>query len=387
MSWPLSTGSEPREHFEGLPLHHALHSDVPMLGWLTDDGAMCLDLRDDSIAQLPIEPSPAALDDWARPSPAESASPWGRTPSWVARARTCVRWIEPGPQLARYIAWTDNGIVKSQPMPPTADIHCVRLPREHPLHPGEGVWLASPRPEGAIVHRLDARDVPKKVGLEAIDLELAREIGGHPRHANRLRRLGLRWDGEELYIDRLRTATQHLAAEATLRLDAAHGVRLGTHETHADRVFWTAPDDDTTWVLPHADLARVPAVLRNGPSDNRPEVRLEAWATDGEGEYLGLWRTAGDRSILELWSLRAHDRLKPWLIGAPQGACRLILERPDPAYLPVLYALTASDGDVLIREVEFGDRTISSPVRFGGQASNLHRFARTGNGWSCEDTP
>ena len=343
-----------------------MHRAEPLLGMLDAKGvASAIDLRDGRHGPLDAVSTELELTQWAMAGQrVEAASPWTTDPHWVSRARTCVRWVERGETAGRFVAWTDaTGATVARRIPHRADARSVRLDPRHPLHPGDGEWLVSPTPEGIALFSLGAPGRARSVALAAVDRELAQDLGGHPDFASALHRLGLRWDGEEMYLDCLRGATHDLLADASEVLVAEDDTRLARHPDQGDRVYWSRPSDPVHWVLPHPTLARIPHPIRHLPASDRPRVRMLGWALDERGGYLGMWRAAGDSAALELWSVRAHDRLKAWALHVPAGEARLVLRRPTPDHLPLLWALERHADDVLVHLVEFGDRRVAQARR------------------------
>lgn len=380
MSSPPSMASDrPRGDLWDLPQIHVLHATQPVVGAIRRGRAWALPLGG-TWAPLQIEPTADALDLWGRSPSVELAAPWDTEPAWVHRAPTCVRWVERGPALARRIAWTDGDVVV-RTLPKRVDARAIRLNPDRAQHPGAGEWLASPTPEGANLVPLHGGPA-RKLPLRDIDEALARDMGGHPAHASALHHLGLRWDGEEIYLDCLRDGTRGIIGAPDLTLEAANGVVLHSSREQADRVFWRNADP-VIWVLPHPALARVPHPVRHLPASARPRVRMEAWGLDPEGVYLGLWRTLGTHSQIELWSVRAHDRLKAWPFHPGPGGARVILRRPEPGHLPILWALQAVGPDVVVAQVEFGDLRICEPRTITGAAGALAKLEPGGTGtWS-----
>jgi hypothetical protein len=369
-----------------LPRVHALHASLPRLGtWSAHEGGSSQCLRTGTRELLDDVRDPAGLTAWSQGDRAlETASPWDSTPAWLARAPTCVRWIAEGDELHRRLAWTQDGAVQVRALPRRADPRSVRLRHAHPQHPGGGEWIASPTPEGIDLLPLGRPGRRRRVPLAEIDAALAHDLGGHPQFAGALHRRGLRWDGEEIYLDCLRPGTEALADETDTILTASDGIQLSHTAGQGDRVYWRQPGDPVTWVLPHPVLAQVPHPIRHMAARRRPRVTMCAWAIDEQGGYLGLWRAHGDRATLELWSLRAHDRLKAWYHRPSGGPSRLVLRRPTPDHLPLLWALEVRGGDIRVCLVEFGDREVGPPTLLRGAAAQLGALVPVDDGvWAA----
>lgn len=210
----------------------------------------------------------------------------------------------------------------------------------------------------------------KEGTLEKLRFVGAEELRGpHMRHTPVLRRLGLRWDGEELYLDRFSQDQMRFYQGAreeewpsgplqepqeVLDADKTHLLKL--QDDDASRVlWWRIADKEGPWVLPHPSLARILGSMRH-ESTTRPRVALRAWGFDPEGDYLALWRNPGG---VELWSLRAHDRLKAWAWGGRGGGrARVLLRREETPYVPLLFVLETDGEDVQVARVEFGDHGV-----------------------------
>ena len=248
------------------------------------------------------------------------------------------------------------------PLPSTLDFETIALD-DHPDGPR---WL-SPQPNGATLHA-QGHDRP----LSFIPTSSLPDLTplGHPRCALALSRLGLRWDGTEVTLDTLRadalsrlgdpdSSTRTGPVRPDTRVEG-HSFTLLADSSRADRLLLLRPPSrPSPRVLPHPVLNLIPDHVRRRPLD-RPRVDLLASAIDALEDYLAVWRRPGG---VELWSLRAGDRLKAWPFPAAPGQAdrRLILIGDDPDYLPELLILEApappgdADRAVLVARVEFGD--------------------------------
>ncbi len=265
-------------------------------------------------------------------------------------------------QIIRVDLSLDPPSTPATPLPSTLDFETIALD-DHPDGPR---WL-SPQPNGATLHA-QGHDRP----LSFIPTSSLPDLTplGHPRCALALSRLGLRWDGTEVTLDTLRadalsrlgdpdSSTRTGPVRPDTRVEG-HSFTLLADSSRADRLLLLRPPSrPSPRVLPHPVLNLIPDHVRRRPLD-RPRVDLLASAIDALEDYLAVWRRPGG---VELWSLRAGDRLKAWPFPAAPGQAdrRLILIGDDPDYLPELLILEApappgdADRAVLVARVEFGD--------------------------------
>lgn len=278
-------------------------------------------------------------------------------------------------------------VLEQIPLPSSVDLGVQVLRSEHPLctvvegGAPQWCWLA-PQPHGAMVGSVGRRRPVCFVEPEAL-MAHAGSLRGHVAHLEGLRALGLRWDGREILLDRLRPDAQRLGPHRVEHDAVVGGLRTGLVEPiwvrsdevqvlaadpeQADRVLhYRPPEVASPRVLVHPSLSRVPDEVRWRRS-GRPPVRLLSVDVDEDGEYLAMWRAPGG---VELWSLRVSDRLKAWTLWTARVSLgvRVMLDVAEPGYLPAMFILEAiglvvdEEGEqggghmrISVRALEFGD--------------------------------
>lgn len=388
----LSTLGGPRQQLLALAADPTGHR----VALLTDDGALTLieDPQQDDPESDPL--GPALLDQHHTACPIEATSPvcvelelphagtfgpaarlWWR-PDMIAAVTLCdgLATAPDGWPLRHLHRCRLDGLdpveLDEQPLPSDLDFML------QPLDDACSRWL-DPAPQSVIFWSADT-NARELVPLERLVADGPPVLEGHPALAAPLFKLGLRWDGAELYHDRLRpdlarawgrrwTAPPLAEPAWTGPLDVQRAwtspcgdYLLLMEAAQADRLLLmpTASPAEAR-VLPHPQLLRVPREVLLATA-RRPPVVLRSLAFDAATPYLGMWRHPGG---VELWSLRAADRLKAWPVPRWDRAfaSRLVLRPGPPGYLPsllMLAALSRTDGsmEVEVGAVEFGERRV-----------------------------
>jgi len=146
---------------------------------------------------------------------------------------------------------------------------------------------------------------------------------------------GLRWDGVDPVDGLSQREWGELRGGEWVVVDGKT-VALHVIDGQADRVFLCAKAGGVPKVLGHP-ISKLGSEEMRRRAVDRPGVDLMAASLNNDEQYLALWRRPKG---VELWSVRAGDRLCAWpLSGAGGWPRRIVHGEEDPAFLPTLFAL------------------------------------------------